>query len=115
MFVTAHGSWHVIDGHHVAPIVAFVPMNGDTPATPVNWNDPTVQWRNFLTGFQDNANNDARIGRPTGIAVGPQGSLFVADDLVRQHLPHSAHGRRRLNLTFAAGHIRRISSRAVCK
>lgn len=81
LFVAAHGSWHVINGHHVAPHVAFVPMNGDNPVTPVNWNDPTKQWHDFLTGFQNNANNDARIGRPTGIAVGPHGSLFVADDL----------------------------------
>jgi len=81
LFVAAHGSWHVINGHHIAPHVAFVPMNGDVPVTPVNWNDPTTQWRKFLTGFQNNANNDARIGRPTGIAAGPQGSLFVADDL----------------------------------
>ncbi len=81
LFVAAHGSWHVINGHHIAPSVAFVPMNGDTPATPVNWSDPTTQWRQFMGGFQNNANGDARIGRPTGIAVGPQGSLFVADDL----------------------------------
>jgi len=33
----------------------------------------------FLDGFQDNAGN--RYGRPTGIAVGPDGSLFIADDL----------------------------------
>jgi len=70
----------VINGHHIAPHVAFVPMNGDVPVTPVNWNDPTAQWHDFLTGFQNNANNDIRIGRPTGIAVGPNGSLFVADD-----------------------------------
>ncbi len=80
MFVTAHGSWHTPNGHHVPPHVVFVAMNGDTPASPVNWNDPTGQWRDFLSGFQNDANNDARIGRPTGIAVGPQGSLFVADD-----------------------------------
>ncbi|MDQ2907901.1 MAG: hypothetical protein M3R44_00950 [Candidatus Eremiobacteraeota bacterium] len=80
LFVAAHGSWHVINGHHVAPHVAFVPMNGDVPVKPVNWNDPTAQWSEFLSGFQNDANNDARIGRPTGIAVGPQGSLFVADD-----------------------------------
>ena len=79
-FVTAHGSWHTPNGHHVPPHVVFVAMNGDVPAAPVNWNDPTVQWHDFLSGFQNNANNDARIGRPTGVAVGPQGSLVVADD-----------------------------------
>ena len=80
VFLTAHGSWHTPNGHHVPPHVVYVPMNGDTPSSPVNWNDPTAQWADFLSGFQSNANGDARIGRPTGIAVGPQGSLFVADD-----------------------------------
>ena len=80
LFLAAHGSWHTPNGHHVPPHVVFVAMNGDTPALPVNWSDPTAQWRDFLSGFQNDANNDARIGRPTGIAVGPQGSLLVADD-----------------------------------
>ena len=80
MFVTLHGSWHAnasgvpIDPPHVA----FVPFSGAAPARAVNWADPTAQWNDFFTGFQ-NASG-ARIGRPTGVAVGPQGSLFVADD-----------------------------------
>jgi len=77
-FVTAHGSWHVIDGHHVAPYVAFVPMVGDRPATAVNWHDPMTQWKPFVTGFQ--GAGDIRTGRPTGVAIGPAGSLFIADD-----------------------------------
>ena len=32
----------------------------------------------FLTGFQ--TSNGNRVARTTGVAVGPQGSLFVADD-----------------------------------
>jgi len=54
-------------------------MNGDTPATPVDWNDPSKQWREFVGGFQL-SDGSTRIGRPTGIAVGAQGSLFIADD-----------------------------------
>ncbi len=56
-------------------------MNGDTPATAMtNWgvNNPTAQFTNLVTGFQPSCGN--RIGRATGVAVGSQGSLFVADD-----------------------------------
>jgi len=79
IFVSAHGSWHASNGVPVdPPHVAFVPFSGAAPAKAVNWNDPTAQWNDFFTGFQDGAGN--RIGRTTGVAVGPNGSLFVADD-----------------------------------
>ena len=58
---------------------ATVPMKGDAPAI-VDWNNPTTQWRPFVTGFQPGCSSSTRIGRPTGIAVGPQGDLFVGDD-----------------------------------
>lgn len=74
-FVGLHGSWH---GPLVPPRVAFVPLRNDEPAKPVDWTDPTVQWHEFVGGFQ--RPDESRIGRPTGIAVGPEGSLFVADD-----------------------------------
>jgi glucose/arabinose dehydrogenase len=54
-------------------------MKGDTPEHPANWNDPTTQWKKFIDGYQ-NGGTSERIGRPTGITVGPDGSLFVADD-----------------------------------
>jgi glucose/arabinose dehydrogenase len=80
-FVTLHGSWHTDSGDAYAapPLVVFIPMSGDTPKTAVNWSDPSTQWSEFLTGFQL-ADGRTRIGRPTGIAIGPSGSLFVADD-----------------------------------
>jgi glucose/arabinose dehydrogenase len=74
-FVTLHGSWH---RPLVPPRVVFVPMNGDEPKTPVDWNDPERQWREFVGGFQ--SDGGGRLARPTGIAVGTDGSLFVADD-----------------------------------
>jgi glucose/arabinose dehydrogenase len=78
LFVSMHGSWHSANGVPVVPPhVAFVPFSGAAPARAVNWNDPTAQWNDFFTGFQSGA---SRIGRTTGIAVGAQGSLFVADD-----------------------------------
>jgi glucose/arabinose dehydrogenase len=81
-FVTLHGSWHGpaqgLTGY-VPPRVVFVPMHGDEPDRPVNWNDPTAQWQLFVGGYQIGGTAQ-RIGRPTGIAVGSDGSLFVADD-----------------------------------
>lgn len=74
-FVTLHGSWHT---PLVAPRVVFVAMHGDRPLAPVAWNDPTTQWSTFIGGFQ--VAGYGRIGRPSGVAVGAQGSLFVADD-----------------------------------
>ena len=79
-FLAAHGSWHQINGRFAAaPQVVFVPMNGDTPQRAVNWSDPTKQWSAFVSGFQ-RSDGVTRIGRPTGLAVGSQGSLFIADD-----------------------------------
>jgi glucose/arabinose dehydrogenase len=78
LFVTSHGSWHCCPAS--LPNVAFVPMSGDTPIAPVNWSDPTVQWETFLHAPGDASGSTSYFARPTGIAVGPQGSLFVADD-----------------------------------
>lgn len=80
-FITLHGSWHTDakGGFAAAPRVVFIPMHGDSPVTSVDWNDPNKQWHEFIGGFQ-NGDTQQRIGRPTGIAVGPQGDLFVADD-----------------------------------
>ncbi len=80
LFATAHGSWHRDRrGCHAAPArVVFIPFSGDRPVKSVNWSDPTTQWTDFVTGFQSGCTS--RIGRPTGIAVSPTGSLFIADD-----------------------------------
>jgi glucose/arabinose dehydrogenase len=94
LFFTLHGSWHESSaGIFVAvPAVVYVPMTGDTPVNPQKWGTPGQPggfpystWGTsdgnptaFLDGFQDNTG--ARIGRPTGIAVGPNGSVFIADD-----------------------------------
>jgi glucose/arabinose dehydrogenase len=74
-FVTLRGSWHQ---PLVPPRVVFVAMNGDEPKTPVNWNDAAAQWKEFVGGFQTASGQ--RRARPTGVAVGPDGSLFVSDD-----------------------------------
>ena len=78
IFLAVHGSWHCCPA--TPPRVIYVPFTGDTPAaTAVNWSAPTAQWQPFLSGFGSSA-KASYTGRPTGIAVGAQGSLFVGDD-----------------------------------
>jgi glucose/arabinose dehydrogenase len=81
-FVTLHGSWHGpaqgLSGF-MPPRVVFVPMRDGRPARSIDWNDPARQWTTFVGGYQ-NGGTPQRIGRPTGVAVGPLGDLFVADD-----------------------------------
>ena len=80
VFIAAHGSWHMMGGRYSAPpTVVFVPLDGDAPRTAVDWSDPSAQWSEFVGGWQT-ADGQSRIARATGIAVGPQGSLFVGDD-----------------------------------
>jgi glucose/arabinose dehydrogenase len=76
-YLAAHGSWHCCPA--TPPRVVYVPFTGDTPDRPVNWSNPDAQWRPFLTGF-GSASAANYEGRPTGVAVGAQGSLFVGDD-----------------------------------
>jgi glucose/arabinose dehydrogenase len=80
VFIAAHGGWHQSNGLFVTPPrVVYVAMNGDLPVTPVDWTDAGAQWTEFVGGFQL-ADGTTRIGRPTGMTVGVDGSLFVADD-----------------------------------
>ncbi len=80
LYVTSHGSWHEsASGVAIAqPDLAFVRMNGDTPATSVTFTNPGAQWNSFLGNFQDTFGN--RVGQPSGVTVGVSGSLFVGDD-----------------------------------
>ena len=82
LFLTSHGSWHTTPNtntFYTPPRIAFAPMNGDQPVTPVDWNDPSKQWSEFIGGFQT-ADGTGRIARPTGIAIGRDGTLFFSDD-----------------------------------
>jgi glucose/arabinose dehydrogenase len=78
LFAAAHGSWHTDSkGYAAEPQVAVFGMNGDQPAIPVDWQNPNAQWKTFVGGFQSGL---TRIGRPTGLAIGTEGSLFIGDD-----------------------------------
>ncbi len=80
MFVSMHGSWHSHNGIPIAPPrVSFVPMTAaGQPQTQVDWSNPTTQWSDFFKGWQ--RPDGWRIDRPTGVAVGPLGSLFVGTE-----------------------------------
>jgi len=75
LFVALHGSWHKPP---VPPRVAFIPMHGDEPTKAVDWSNPDTQWTEFFGGLQ--MSDGSRATRPTGVAVGPKGDLFVSDD-----------------------------------
>jgi glucose/arabinose dehydrogenase len=70
LFVAYHGSWN-----------STVPRDCRVQMIVVRDGMP-VDAQPFLTGFRDNdeQNCGAAWGRPAGVAVGPNGELFVSDD-----------------------------------
>jgi hypothetical protein len=69
MVIGQHGSWNrsTLSGYKVV----FVPFENGRPAGPP---------RDILTGFLS-PDEKASYGRPVGVAIGPDGSLLVADDV----------------------------------
>ncbi len=68
LFVAYHGSWNrsVPTGYKVVRI----PLSGSEPAGPTE--DFAVGWLGEASGRVD--------GRPVGLAIGPDGALYVSDD-----------------------------------
>lgn len=81
LFAAVHGSWHrsPAGGFAAAPQVVSIAMRDGRPVTSVDWQNPNAQWHIFVGGFQA-PHTFARSGRPTGVTVGTESSLFVADD-----------------------------------
>lgn len=69
-FVAEHGSWN--RSPRAGYQVVFVPFKDGKPN-----GDPTP----FLTGLVPDPNKSEVYGRPVGVAVAPDGSLLVSDDV----------------------------------
>jgi len=71
IFISFHGSWNRAPEPQADGRVVFLPLQGDTPGTPL-----TVADGFGGPGF---ASGGARY-RPMGLALGPDGSLYIASD-----------------------------------
>ena len=74
-FVTFHGSWNRAKGMQAGGKIVFQPIANGTPTGP---------FEIFADGFAgvppEEIDGQKAKHRPVGMAVGPDGSLFVADD-----------------------------------
>ena len=72
VFIAFHGSWNRAPEPQDGYRVSFVPVTGGVPSS---------QYETFADGFAGATKQpDAAAHRPTGLAVAPDGSLFVTDD-----------------------------------
>jgi glucose/arabinose dehydrogenase len=73
-FIAFHGSWNRVPQEQKGYNVVFIPFQGGLPSG---------KWEVFADGFAGVSSikspRDAKY-RPCGLAVGPEGSLFVVDD-----------------------------------
>lgn len=71
-FIAFHGSWNRAPLPQGGYNVVFVPFVGDSP---------TGEWEVFADGFAgDDVSPRGAAHRPTGLALGTDGSLFITDD-----------------------------------
>jgi glucose/arabinose dehydrogenase len=73
-FIAFHGSWNRAPGPQGGYNLVFVPFAGGKPA------DPT-KFEIFADGFAGAVKQPDRAAhRPTGLALGPDGAIYIADD-----------------------------------
>lgn len=71
-FIAFHGSWNRSPEPQEGYYVVFVPMNNGVP---------TGDWEVFANNFAGDSKEPGKaMYRPTGLAQGPDGSLYVSDD-----------------------------------
>jgi glucose/arabinose dehydrogenase len=73
-FIAFHGSWNRAPEPQKGYFVAFVPFQNGVPSG---------DWEIFADGFAGKdtiLSPDEAAHRPTGLAQGPDGSLYVSDD-----------------------------------
>jgi glucose/arabinose dehydrogenase len=74
-FITFHGSWNRARGMQAGGKVVFQPMSGGRPS------GPYVIFADGFAGVPPEEIEPAKAKhRPVGLAVAPDGSLYVADD-----------------------------------
>lgn len=72
-FIAFHGSWNRAPNPQDGYRVTFVPADGDGFAS---------QWEVFADNFRKTSEADLdQTARPVGLAMGPDGSLYIADSL----------------------------------
>ncbi len=73
-FIAFHGSWNRAPGPQQGYNVVFVPYTGGKPVDP-------AKYEIFADGFAGATKQpDAAAHRPTGVAQGPDGALYITDD-----------------------------------
>lgn len=72
-FIAFHGSWNRSPAPQDGYIVAFQPLRDGKP---------NGKWIRFADGFAGGFKEPGRaVHRPAGLAVGPDGALYIADDV----------------------------------
>lgn len=76
-FIAFHGSWNRAPEPQEGYKVVFVPFSGETPSG---------DYEEFATGFPDSENPQPGSAehRPTGLAQGPDGTLYITDSQKRK-------------------------------
>ncbi|PJJ75951.1 glucose/arabinose dehydrogenase [Thermoflavifilum aggregans] len=73
-FIAFHGSWNRAPLPQAGFKVVFVPFKNGSRL-------PTGNYSVFADNFTQSPNNQSPVHRPVGLAQGPDGSLYITDDL----------------------------------
>ena len=82
-FIAFHGSWNRAPNPQDGYRVVFIPASGDpvwSPDGTTVLSEPGSQWEVFADGFRKEGDPE-RSARPVGLAMGPDGSLYISDSL----------------------------------